>query len=457
MPKLGGRYLWFKLALVVGSLLGLLLLVQSAVTYHQVSRRMVIDELWREAQRQVDLIPRDVLQDPAKLQSELEELRRAAPDKIAWIKLTESFPEAPQMGPPRRDIRSIPEGEVLVRVLPLRTRRVFPTPGFRGQMQTPPALPPARPTDRPPGQGFRSGPRMVEIALYLSSARAVFGPLLTNLIVNSTAALGLVAAMILIWARFPHYMRGKQLEQQTELARKVQTDLLPSPTLALENLDFAAECVPAWQVGGDFYDVFNARDGRTAIVLGDVSGKGLPASVVAGLLLGAIRSSGWVDGSTQHETASQALSELLRTRTSVERFASLFWCYYEPATRSLRYVNAGHLPPMVVTKNGGAAEVVRLEEGGPVLGVVPEASYRQGTAVVADGAVLVLYSDGVVEATNAADEQYGEERLSAVISENVHRPSAEIRDEILEQVHLFLGKERAQDDLTLVVARLQRQ
>jgi sigma-B regulation protein RsbU (phosphoserine phosphatase) len=99
---------------------------------------------------------------------------------------------------------------------------------------------------------------------------------------------------------------------------------------------------------------------------------------------------------------------------------------------------------------------LRLEEGGPVLGVISEASYRQGTAVVSDGAVLVLYSDGVVEATNAADEQYGEERLSAVLSQNAHRPSAEIRDEILNQVHRFLGKERAQDDLTLVVARLQR-
>jgi serine phosphatase RsbU (regulator of sigma subunit) len=150
--------------------------------------------------------------------------------------------------------------------------------------------------------------------------------------------------MILLWLRFPHY-RGKQLEGQTELARQVQTDLLPAGGAAIENLDFAAACVPAWQVGGDFYDVFSAGDARIAIVLGDVSGKGLPAAVVAGVLLGAVRASSWTAGSGEHEASSRRLSELLRTRTSLERFASLFWCYYESESQLLRYVNAGHLPP----------------------------------------------------------------------------------------------------------------
>jgi sigma-B regulation protein RsbU (phosphoserine phosphatase) len=263
--------------------------------------------------------------------------------------------------------------------------------------------------------------------------------------------------MLLLWLRFPHYVRGKQLEQQTELARKVQTDLLPPPDLSLPNLDFAAECVPAWQVGGDFYDVFTTRDGRIALALGDVSGKGLPASVVAGLLLGAIRSSDWLTGASRHEAASAQLNELLRSRTSAERFASLFWCYYDPATRLLSYVNAGHLPPMITSRNrNGSTEVRRLEEGGPVLGLIPEVGYQQGSAALSDGGLIVLYSDGVVEAENSSKEQYGEERLQAVMAANAHRPSKEIRDEILKDVQRFLGKERAQDDLTLVVAHLQK-
>lgn len=290
----------------------------------------------------------------------------------------------------------------------------------------------------------------------MTGASATFGPLLTNLVVNSTAALGLVASMVLLWLRFPNYVRGKQLEQQTELARRVQADLLPPANVALDNIDFAAECVSAWQVGGDFYDLFPAADGRIAIVLGDVSGKGLPASVVAGLLVGAIRSSNWLEGSTEHEAASTQLSELLRTRTAVERFASLFWCYFDPQSRTLRYVNGGHLPPMLVTRcRDSRIEVRQLDEGGPVLGVLPEAEYRQGEVTISDGDLLVLYSDGVVEATGASGDQFGEERLQATVRNNVDKTAGEIRDAVLRDVEAFLGKQRAQDDLTLVVARLQ--
>jgi hypothetical protein len=483
MHKLGPRYLWFNLALVVGSLLGVLLLVQSAVTYYQVSRYLFFAELRREAQRQVSLIAREAsqlgFQEPAKLQPVLEEVRQETPNKIAWIRLIDrdgkvliqsgspvgspgALPRPPdeaEGSPPAADIRSTTEGRVLVTVTPLRFRRAF---GDRDLQ--PPASPTAdAPTgprnqqpDRPPGPGFRGGPRYLEIALYLSSVSATFGPLERNLTVSSLAALGLVASMLLLWLRFPHYIRGKQLEQQTELARKVQNDLLPPANLTLPNMDFAAVCVPAWQVGGDFYDVFTARDGRIAIAVGDVSGKGLPASVVAGLLLGAIRSSDWMTGAGRHEIASAQLSELLRTRTSVERFASLFWCYYDPTTRVLSYVNAGHLPPIMASRNGnGSTEIERLEEGGPVLGVIPDVGYRQGSAAVSDGGLIVLYSDGVVEAENSAQEQYGEQRLQDVIAANAHRHSHEIRDDILRDVRHFLGKERAQDDLTLVVARLR--
>jgi len=498
MPRLGAPYIWFKVALVAGSLLGLQLLVQSVITYYQVSRILVIAELRREAQRQVTLLARDAVQvgfqDPAKLQPVLEELRRDAPNKVAWIRVinpagvtlvqvgnpagapaTIRRPQAGTGGaPPPADIRSTEKGRVLVTTLPLRFGRgSFVDRAMRGpdrpdagaaatrEQQQPVRLPDRQP-DRQPGQEPGRGPGpppplpSVEIALYWAGASATFGSLLSNLIVSSSTALGLVASMLLIWARFPNYVRGKQLEQQTELARKVQTDLLPPPSLTFENVDFAAECVPAWQVGGDFYDVFSTPDGPIAIVLGDVSGKGLPASVVAGLLLGAIRSSPWFHGSAEHEAASTQLSELLRTRTSRERFASLFWCYYEPESLELRYVNAGHPPPMVVSRNShGAVEIQRLEEGGPVLGLLADAVYRQGVAGVTDGALLVLYSDGVVEATDASDEQFGEERLRAILSQSAGKPSTEIRDEILKQVQLFLGKEQAQDDLTLVVARLQ--
>jgi phosphoserine phosphatase RsbU/P len=160
-------------------------------------------------------------------------------------------------------------------------------------------------------------------------------------------------------------------------------------------------------------------------------------------------------GSAEHEASSERLSELIRTRTALERFASLFWCYYEPESQALRYINAGHPPPLLVQRNAaGEVEMLRLEEGGPVLGVVPGATYRQGQVSAHPGDLLVVYSDGVVEATDAAGEQFEEERLREVIRQNSGRTPVEIRDLVLEQVHRFLGDQRAQDDLTLVVGRI---
>jgi hypothetical protein len=529
--KLGVHYLWFKLALVFGSLLGLWLLGQSIVTYYFVSQNIVREELLREARRQGDSIVQDAAQLGISVQVSrdltplLTQAIADAPKKIAWLRVIDpdgsivaqagkpvgkpiSFSwerlraafdaGASQAGVPQPnlrpyEIRQTESGKVLVTPLMLRSgRRGFRGGGpdaFRGPDQTPApgtAQTPERRPDRAqqpasrgpfqtsppdfgraqgqaqtPGRGSFNGPppgpqRYTEIALYLDSANATFGGLLTSLIINCTAAVGLVASMVLLWFRFPGYVKGKHLEQQTELARQVQMDLMPPSNSIVEKLDFAAECVPAWQVGGDFYDVFANSEGRIAVCLGDVSGKGLPASVVVGLLLGAVRASDWMKGGPELVAASRRLNELLRTRTSTERFASLFWCFYEPDTKMLRYINAGHLPPMIAKRNGnGELKIERLEDGGPVLGVIPAADYHEGEMPLAPGDLIVMYSDGVVEATDKTDDQFGEERLMAIIRENSQKPAAEIRDEILRRVRDFLKEEPAQDDLTLVVARIR--
>lgn len=473
MSLFGIRYIWFKLALVLGSLLGILLLVQSIQTYLQVSRGLVMSELRREAQRQVSVLQREAvrqgLREPAELAPILEDMIQEAPNKIAWIRLIDANGNvlaqagapagAPlrMTGPPRdpgdpfaapAEFRDTPEGRVWVTVQFLVLSRRFPGAAAQGPIQAPPVAPPPRPS------GGRPGFRFVELGLYESGVSAVFGSLVTNLVLNSAAALGLVASMVLLWWRFPNYVNGKRLEQQTELARKVQMDLLPPSKLEIANVDIAAQCIPAWQVGGDFYDVFAAPDGRVAIAVGDVSGKGLPASMVVGLLLGAVRASNWMGGKAEHEASTARLSELIRSRTAIERFVSLFWCYYDPATQVIHYVNAGHLPPMLVGRDEQGNPVVRrLEEGGPVLGVLKNAVYEQGEATVRPGDLLVMYSDGVVEATNASGAEFQEEGLLSVILKNLDRSCTEIRDAALDEVNRFLGEERAQDDITLVVAR----
>jgi hypothetical protein len=458
------RNIGFHFSLAVGSLLGLLLLFQSIATYYQVSRILVTAELRRQALRQTAAIERSSqrlgVREPADLSPVLKEIREEEPLKIAWIRVIDTagnalIQDGSPVGSPIRpeklrrttdgttsasEVRNTARGKVEVTLLRLRLARRRPDPRARESGRMP---------------GIRPVPWFIEIALYRDSASAAFGRLRGDLVVSSLAALGLVGSMIVLWLRFPAYVRGKQLEQQTELARQVHRDFLPSADVALDTLDFAAECAPAQQVGGDFYDAFSDGQGRIALVLGDVSGKGLPASVVVGLLLGAVRASGWMGGSAEHESASRRLSELLRTRTSLERFASLFWGYYDRTALVLRYVNAGHLPPMLIRRNGGGElEIERLTEGGPVLGLLKDADYRQGHTVVRPGDLLLLYSDGVVEAESASGEQFDEARLLAVLRDNLGRPAAESRDEILRRLHGFLDKGRAQDDVTLVVVRI---
>jgi sigma-B regulation protein RsbU (phosphoserine phosphatase) len=466
MRPSGPRYIWLKLALAVGSLLGLLLLVQSVITYYQVSRVLVTAELRRDAEQHSASIEREArrlgIRDPVQLGQVLADIRQDALEKIAWVRIIdmsgqtlaqngtsagqpfghERLRHALDGRTPVSEVRQTEAGKVLVMVLSLRLAR-------RPPVEAGPPFPDARPAVRP-------GVRFVELALYVDSASAGFGRLRRNLVVSSSAALGLLASMMMLWLRLPHYVRGKQLERQTELARQVQTDLLPAAGAVFANLEFSAACVPAGQVGGDFYDVFCGDEGRIEIVLGDVSGKGLPASVVAGLLLGAVRASDWMAGSGEHEASSRRIGEILRTRTSLDRFASMFWCYYEPASQVLRYVNAGHLPPLLVRRNGGGElEFARLTEGGPVLGLLPNADYRQGQTAVCCGDLLVLYSDGVVEAENAAGEQFDEFRVVAAVRQNADSSSAAMRDEILKRVHAFLGKADPQDDLTLIVAQIR--
>jgi Stage II sporulation protein E (SpoIIE) len=457
----GSGYIWLRILLAVGSLLGVLLLVQSVATYYQVTSILVTAQLRREAQRQVNFVEQESrrlgIREASQLGPVFDEIRSDSPNKVAWIRAVDPAggvlahsgvalgePVVPLRRPqdsvdlaPAVTFRGTGAGKVLITALPLRINR----------------RPPAEIAARPPGP--RPAPQFMEIALYLSSASETFGRLGTNLIISASAALGLVASTILVWLRLPGYVRGKQLERQTDLARQVQMDMLPAADVAIDNLDFAAVCVPALQVGGDFYDVFSTNRNQVAIVLGDVSGKGLPASVLVGLLLGAVRASGWMGGSSEHEAASRRLSELLRTRTASDRFASMFWCYYDPPSQLLRYVNAGHLPPILVKRcPGGEIEIQRLTDGGPVLGLLHSANYSQGSAGMGPGDVLILYSDGISEAENAAGDQFDDERLLAVIRETAGQGAIEIRNEILKRVRLFLHKQEAQDDLTIAVARI---
>jgi len=141
-------------------------------------------------------------------------------------------------------------------------------------------------------------------------------------------------------------------------------------------------------------------------------------------------------------------------KTARERFVSLFWCYFDRDNSVLRYINAGHLPPLLIRGGPADLEIIRLDEGGPVLGLLPGARFTQAEVRVAAGDLLVAYSDGIVEAENANGDEFGEDGVVAAIRRCANQSPNEICAAVLSDVKAFLGAALPQDDQTLLVARL---
>jgi serine phosphatase RsbU (regulator of sigma subunit) len=457
-PRYG--YFWFKASIVLGVLLGLVLVLQTVWTYRFVADNMVRLEAKRESDRKLQSIIRLSRQagnrEIATLRPLMDELIKETPQQIAWMRIldmtgkqiaasgkTAGAPVYTADGLDKivedRDRsaakRETPGGPVLVTLNPLFVGLPRSNTGLGRTM---------------PGVG------LVEIAIYLNGVSTRFGPLRRNLIVGVSAGFALLAAVIVIGFRFRNYLRGKQVEEQLAMARLVQFDLLPPGKLLARDLEFAAQCVPAWQVGGDFYDAFETDDHQIALILGDVSGKGLSAALLMGVVQGAVHASNATGPAAQHEQSAERLNQLLCIKTARERFVSLVWCYFDPVHSVLSYINAGHLPPLLVRRQtSGSFEVKRLEEGGPVLGVLPGATYKQSRVDVVPGDLLVVYSDGILEAANSRDEEFGEERILGAVEDHWAESPTEIRDAVLSRVRTFLGKELPHDDQTLMVVRLQ--
>jgi sigma-B regulation protein RsbU (phosphoserine phosphatase) len=266
----------------------------------------------------------------------------------------------------------------------------------------------------------------------------------------------------LIAVRLGPHVRGKQLEAQMDAARQVQLDLLPpADTPPLETsgsgTNIAAHCVPAWQVGGDFYDIVKLPGDAITFVIGDVSGHGISAALLMGLIHGAMSAPPWGEEGNAPDRAAARLNQLLLAKSSGERYASLFWCEYEPASGVLRYLNAGHPPPLWIRRTAEASATIdRFTRGGPVLGVLASATYDVSTVQTRDGDLLVLFSDGIVEAVNRRDEPFGEDRLIAIVRERARESAQTVCDAILDGARAFRDGRPAQDDQTLLVVRLWR-
>jgi sigma-B regulation protein RsbU (phosphoserine phosphatase) len=215
-------------------------------------------------------------------------------------------------------------------------------------------------------------------------------------------------------------------------------------------LELAGACRPALAIGGDYYDFVPVAGGKLGIAIGDISGKGIPAS----LLMATLRA--YLRGQTVQVHPDLAamignLNGLVFESSDSNRYATFFYGEYDPATRVFDYVNAGHNPPMIFRGNPG--EVIRLDVGGPVLGLLPAWTFDQGQVTLQPGDVLVSFTDGISEAMNGDMEEWGEERLIATVTPACRLPLNDLIARIMAGADAHTGAAPQHDDMTLVLAR----
>jgi len=259
-------------------------------------------------------------------------------------------------------------------------------------------------------------------------------------------------------AQIQHYigeMRKKEkLESELEIARQVQNRLFPRAVPELKTLELAGVCIPGRFVSGDYYDYLLLDSCSAAIALGDVSGKGVSAALLMASLQSALHArlkfgAGTPPSRLSTDPLMATVSQQLYENTPAEKYATLFCSIYDDETRTLRYTNAGHLKPILI-RDGNASN---LEGEGLVAGLLPKAKYEQQEFQVRPGDLIAIFSDGIPEAEDAQQQEFGEARLASLLTQHATKPLDEIIQIILNAIADWAHDPDARDDTTIVLAR----
>jgi hypothetical protein len=243
-----------------------------------------------------------------------------------------------------------------------------------------------------------------------------------------------------------------RMREEIEYARKIQLSMLPQGAPEVEWLDLAAASLPATEVGGDYYEYFQLSDSRLALVIGDVAGHGL----ASGLLLSGVRSCLYL---LKEDLASpvqvlERLNPMVRRTTDKRTYMTLLCAVLDRGEDTLTVVSAGHPPVLRFDPRSGRFDEVG--QGAPPLGTFLEARYEPERRPIAPGDLLIFYTDGLVEARNAHDQEYGDARLQRAVARAAgSRTARDIRDAVLGDLSNFKGDHEQTDDMTLVVVRVR--
>lgn len=241
----------------------------------------------------------------------------------------------------------------------------------------------------------------------------------------------------------------RELQSEVTMAAGIQKGLLPAEPPAVAGADLAGLCLPAANVGGDYYDLLVDGEGRLVILIADVAGHSIGSALLMAMARSVLRrevESGASPGEVLRATNAAMFSDLVNAGL----FITMFCARYDPASGRLTFANAGHNPPVLAAPDGPAEE---LDADGAAIGFLDDLPFEEGERTMEPGSCLVLYTDGVVEALDPADEQFGEERLAELVSAMSPTGARAVVDAVVDALNDFTGGSAQRDDITLVAVR----
>jgi sigma-B regulation protein RsbU (phosphoserine phosphatase) len=249
---------------------------------------------------------------------------------------------------------------------------------------------------------------------------------------------------------FKEELAKQKMEEELELARGIQTNLLPSVIPTYKNFDISAFNLTSQQVGGDYYDIITLDEDSFCIAIGDVSGKGVPAALLMANLQAFLKTT--CKQGMNLEDATALINDLISENTSDGKFITFFWAVFEDNKKSMHYVNAGHNHPLLI-RDG---KIRKLGRGGIILGVMKTIyPYESERIQLQKDDVIVLFTDGITEAMNTNGEEFSDEKLEELALQISDKPSKEILNSIKKEVQSFATGTVQSDDMTIVILKIK--
>jgi serine phosphatase RsbU (regulator of sigma subunit) len=275
---------------------------------------------------------------------------------------------------------------------------------------------------------------------------------------NMLLQLGFFLILIFILASLKNAVeKQKQIEKEKirrefEIAAQVQDKLFPQEKPGIKSLDYFGICKPAEAVGGDYYDYFKIKEDEIVFAIGDIAGHGISSALLMAGLVGFVRSNATIYRDKLNEFMNK-INRLMCSSTDGSKFATFFYSIYNETDRSLKFINAGHNPPLLYRMKTNAFS--ELKTNGFIIGAIPDIKYQERAEILEDKDILIFYTDGITEAFDTKDDLYGTDRMKDVICKNMNMNAKEICNEILKSVNIYsTGKQQA-DDMTLLVIKIK--